>query len=125
MLLKPRNSCSEYELSSRSRRVSPKTRLRGSALAFSQSPVLRRTGNHQTICEAYPLGQSADFYKTIDNADLRVWCICRAIYQLPTIELVEWLEKERWDDRDGKPETNAALVIRKLEKLMEMEYQGY
>ena len=36
--------------------------------------------------------QSADFYKTIDNADLRVWCICRAIYQLPTIELVEWLK---------------------------------
>ena len=36
--------------------------------------------------------QSADFYKTLDNADLRVWCICRAIYQLPTIELVEWLK---------------------------------
>ncbi|HEY9768476.1 MAG TPA: hypothetical protein V6C71_08175 [Coleofasciculaceae cyanobacterium] len=36
--------------------------------------------------------QSADFYKTIDNADLRVWSICRAIYQLPTIELVEWLK---------------------------------
>ena len=36
--------------------------------------------------------QSADFYKTIDNADLRVWCICRAIYQLPTIELVGWLK---------------------------------
>ena len=35
--------------------------------------------------------QSADFYKTIDNTDLRVWCICRAIYQLPTIELIEWL----------------------------------
>ena len=36
--------------------------------------------------------QPADFYKTIDNADLRVWCICRAIYQLPTIELIEWLK---------------------------------
>ena len=36
--------------------------------------------------------QSADLYKTIDNADLRVWCICRAIYQLPTIELIEWLK---------------------------------
>ena len=36
--------------------------------------------------------QPADFYKTIDNADLRVWCICRAIYQLPTVELVEWLK---------------------------------
>lgn len=33
--------------------------------------------------------KSADFYKTIDNTDLRVWCICRAIYQLPTVELVE------------------------------------
>ncbi|WP_052055958.1 hypothetical protein [Myxosarcina sp. GI1] len=43
----------------------------------------------------------------------------------PTPELREWLKKERWDDRDGNPETNAALVIRKLEKLMEMEYQGY
>ena len=57
--------------------------------------------------------QSADFYKTLDNADLRVWCICRAIYQLPPSNL------------DGKPESNAALVTRKLEKLMEMEYQGY
>ena len=36
--------------------------------------------------------QPADFYKTIDNADLRVWCICRAIYQLPTVELIEWLK---------------------------------
>ena len=36
--------------------------------------------------------QSADFYKTLDNADLRVWCICRAIYQLPTVELIEWLK---------------------------------
>ena len=43
----------------------------------------------------------------------------------PTPELREWLEKERWDDENGKPETNAALVTRKLEKLMEMEYQGY
>ena len=43
----------------------------------------------------------------------------------PTPELREWLEKQRWHDKDGKPETNAALVVRKLEKLMEMEYQGY
>ncbi|BAZ47092.1 hypothetical protein NIES4102_41380 (plasmid) [Chondrocystis sp. NIES-4102] len=43
----------------------------------------------------------------------------------PTPELREWLEKERWDDSDGLPETNAALVIRKLEKLMDLEYQGY
>ena len=36
--------------------------------------------------------QSADFYQTLDYTDLRVWSICRAIYQLPTIELVEWLK---------------------------------
>ena len=40
----------------------------------------------------------------------------------PTPKLREWLEKERWVLEDGKPETNAALVVRKLEKLMEMEY---
>ena len=43
----------------------------------------------------------------------------------PTPELREWLEKERGNSENGKPETNAALVNRKLEKLMEMEYQGY
>jgi hypothetical protein len=43
----------------------------------------------------------------------------------PTPEMIEWLEMERWDDSNGNPETNAALVTRKLEKLMEMEYQGY
>ena len=42
----------------------------------------------------------------------------------PTPELREWLEKERWDGKDGKPETNAALVIRKLKKLMNMESGG-
>lgn len=31
--------------------------------------------------------QPAKFYHSLDNTDLRVWCICRAIYQLPTIEL--------------------------------------
>jgi hypothetical protein len=36
--------------------------------------------------------QSADFYKTLDYTELRVWCICRAIYQLPTVELIEWLK---------------------------------
>lgn len=36
--------------------------------------------------------QKADFCNTIDNADLRVWCICRAIYQLPTVELIDWLK---------------------------------
>lgn len=34
----------------------------------------------------------AEFYHSLDNDSLRVWCICRAIYQLPTIELVEWLK---------------------------------
>ena len=29
----------------------------------------------------------------MDYTDLRVWCICRAIYQLPTIELIEWLKE--------------------------------
>lgn len=43
----------------------------------------------------------------------------------PTPEMIEWLEKERWDDSNGNPENNAALLIRKLEKLMEMEYKGY
>ena len=42
----------------------------------------------------------------------------------PTPELIQWLDKGRWDD-DGKPETDAALIKRKLEKLMEMENQGY
>lgn len=36
--------------------------------------------------------QSADFYKTIEHTNLRIWCLCRAIYQLPTVELVEWLK---------------------------------
>lgn len=42
----------------------------------------------------------------------------------PSVKLREWLEKERWDDKDGKPESNAALLTRKLEKLMKIEYQG-
>lgn len=43
----------------------------------------------------------------------------------PPSEIREWLEEERWSDEDGKPETNAALIIRKLEKLMKLEQQGY
>lgn len=43
-----------------------------------------------------------------------------------TPELKEWLESERWEDeKTGKPETNAALIIRKLTKLMNLENQGY
>ncbi len=34
----------------------------------------------------------AEFYHSLDNTDLRVWCICRAIYLIPTIELIEWLQ---------------------------------
>ncbi|MDJ0726226.1 MAG: hypothetical protein QNJ38_14020 [Prochloraceae cyanobacterium] len=43
----------------------------------------------------------------------------------PSSELIEWLEEERWDDKDDKPETNAALLTRKLNKLMNLERQGY
>ena len=42
----------------------------------------------------------------------------------PTPRLREWLEKERENSENGKPETNAALVIRKLDKLMNMESEG-
>lgn len=42
----------------------------------------------------------------------------------PTPRLREWLEKARGNDENGKPETNAALVIRKLDKLMNMESEG-
>ena len=40
-------------------------------------------------------------------------------------EIREWLEEERWADDNGILETNAALVNRKLEKLMQLERQGY
>ncbi|MEA5536792.1 hypothetical protein [Crocosphaera sp. XPORK-15E] len=43
----------------------------------------------------------------------------------PTSELRDWLEKERWNTEEGKPETNAQLVIRKLNKLKQLESQGY
>lgn len=43
----------------------------------------------------------------------------------PSTEIREWLEEERWDDERGEPETNAALVLRKLEKLRKLECQGY
>lgn len=41
----------------------------------------------------------------------------------PTTENLEWLEESRWDDEDGKPESNAALINRKLEKLRKLEQQ--
>jgi hypothetical protein len=34
---------------------------------------------------------SAKFYHELDYHSLRIWCIYRAIYQLPTIELIEYL----------------------------------
>lgn len=43
----------------------------------------------------------------------------------PTPEMLQWLEEERWNDTNGKPETNAALVMRKLEKMRKLENQGY
>ena len=43
----------------------------------------------------------------------------------PTVETIEWLEEERWDDDEGKPESNASLLNRKLEKLRKLEQQGY
>lgn len=38
----------------------------------------------------------------------------------PPAEILEWLDEERWDD-----ETNADLLKRKLEKLRQLECQGY
>ncbi|QIR41776.1 hypothetical protein HCG51_34395 (plasmid) [Tolypothrix sp. PCC 7910] len=43
----------------------------------------------------------------------------------PKNELLEWLEEERWTDDNGKPETDAALLNRKLEKLRKLEQQGF
>lgn len=43
----------------------------------------------------------------------------------PTPENLDWLEEERWEDEDGKPESNAVLVNRKLEKLRKLEGKGF
>ena len=43
----------------------------------------------------------------------------------PTLENLEWLEQERWDDEEGKPESNASLLNRKLEKLRKLEQKGF
>ncbi|MCC5640867.1 hypothetical protein LC593_34585 [Nostoc sp. CHAB 5844] len=43
----------------------------------------------------------------------------------PKAELLEWLEQERRFDEDGEPETDAALLNRKLEKLRQLEQQGF
>ena len=39
----------------------------------------------------------------------------------PSEEMKNWLEDNRSKDKNGKPESNAAVVIRKLEKLMKLE----
>ncbi len=43
----------------------------------------------------------------------------------PTSENIEWLEEERWDDDNGKPEGDAMLLNRKLDKLRKLEQQGF
>ncbi len=43
----------------------------------------------------------------------------------PTLENIEWLEEERWDDDNGKPESDAMLLNRKLDKLRLLEQQGF
>ncbi|WP_375466904.1 hypothetical protein [uncultured Nostoc sp.] len=43
----------------------------------------------------------------------------------PKAELLEWLEEERMSDEDGEPESDAALLNRKLEKLKKIEQQGF
>lgn len=36
--------------------------------------------------------ESAKFYQSLDYTELRFWCICRAIYLIPTTELITWLK---------------------------------
>ncbi|WP_052672466.1 hypothetical protein [Aliterella atlantica] len=43
----------------------------------------------------------------------------------PTPENIEWLEEERWEDDNGKPESDATLLNRKLTKLRKLEQQGF
>ncbi|RCJ20222.1 hypothetical protein A6S26_05735 [Nostoc sp. ATCC 43529] len=43
----------------------------------------------------------------------------------PKAELLEWLKEERWTDDNGEPETDASLLNRKLEKLKNLEQQGF
>ncbi len=42
----------------------------------------------------------------------------------PDEEMRDWLEKARGKDEKGKPESNAAVVIRKLRKLMKIEKEN-
>lgn len=43
----------------------------------------------------------------------------------PKAELLEWLDQERWTDNNGEPESDAALLNRKLDKLRQLEQQGF
>ena len=42
----------------------------------------------------------------------------------PDEEMRNWLEESREKDEKGKPESNSAVVIRKLEKLMKLEREN-
>lgn len=42
----------------------------------------------------------------------------------PNQEIREWLEEERGETEEGKQETNAQLLTRKLTKLMKLEREG-
>ena len=43
----------------------------------------------------------------------------------PTPENIQWLEEERWNDDNDKPESDATLLNRKLDKLRLLEQQGF
>lgn len=79
-----------------------------------------------------PLSQSAQSRKRWDTANPEIIKHSKAKYDKkrpvvgfrPTPEIRAWLDEERWED-NGIPETDAALVNRKLEKLRKLECQGY
>lgn len=50
---------------------------------------------------------------------------CPVLSFRPTAKNLAWLEKERLTDDTGKLETDAALINRKLAKLMKLEQQGF
>lgn len=78
-----------------------------------------------------PLSRAALSRKEWDAANSDVIKQSKAVYDQkrpvvsfrPTSEIREWLDEERWND--GVPETDAALINRKLEKLRKLECQGY
>ena len=72
--------------------------------------------DEQGIINLFP----AEFYHRLDNDSLRVWCICRAIYQLPTIEL-KLFELPTCKARRRAPARNGSritLISTKLLKLV-------